>query len=584
MSLRIALAQINPVVGDLPGNRSRIAEAIDRVADLAPDLIAFPELVVTGYPPEDLLHYPRFVQEAEEVADDLAARYPALRLLLGCPIRENGDLYNAALLLHGGGRIARYRKCTLPNYGVFDEKRYFRPGRTCPVLRIGPWRIGPSICEDIWAPGGVPRKQAEAGANLLVNISSSPYHARKGEERAALIRTRARQHGATVAYVNLVGGQDELVFDGESLIAAPDGTVLARAARFEEDLLVHDLDPWTGSRTTRPVPGFVQPRYEEIGDLEEDLVVERIDCGDSPEAERVALPARPAPSTGASEEEEIYGALVLGTRDYVRKNGFDEVVVGLSGGIDSALTATIAADALGGPAVHALTMPSGYTSAASLEGASALAANLAIPLSRIEIDPLRAAYAEALHLSLGADPAGVTEENIQARIRGNLLMALSNDRGWLVLTTGNKSELAVGYCTLYGDMAGGFAVLKDVPKGLVYRLAEWRNARTDGPVIPQETIQRAPSAELRADQKDTDTLPPYPVLDPIVEARVEREDPPEALIARGFDPEVVLRVYAMIEANEYKRRQAPPGIKITPRAFGRDRRYPITNRYRARLR
>jgi len=587
MPLRLALAQIDPTVGDLEGNLALIQDAIDEARPLGPDLVAFPELVVTGYPPEDLLGYARFVENAEDVVDRIGRRNPDLRILIGAPIREGGELYNAAILMEGGRRAYVYKKCTLPNYGVFDEKRWFRPGRLCPVLSLGSCRIGLSICEDVWTPRGVHEIEARAGARILLNISASPYSAGKGAEREALLRHRARQHGVYLAYLNLTGGQDELVFDGQSLVVAPDGAVLARGRMFERDLLCVDIDP---DAEIRPAaegadPGFVQPRYEEIDDIEAALQADSIELGPASAGSRPPLASRP-PWTIPSIEEEVYGALVLGTRDYVRKNGFREVVIGLSGGIDSALTAAIAVDALGADSVHGLTMPSPYTSETSLAGAVEVAKNLEISIDRIPIGPILSAYLENLRGSFGKVPLGITEENLQARIRGNILMAFSNARSWLVLTTGNKSELAVGYCTLYGDMAGGFAVIKDVPKDLVYRLARWRNARGagvgDGTTrpIPEDTLTRPPSAELKPDQKDSDTLPPYPILDPILEARIEREEPPDALIARGFDPLIVQKVYAWIDGNEYKRRQAPPGIKITPRAFGRDRRYPITNRYR----
>jgi NAD+ synthase (glutamine-hydrolysing) len=583
MPLRLALAQINPTVGDLEGNLRLIGEAVREVKGAVPDLIAFPELALTGYPPEDLLHYRRFLEEVEAAVSRLAALHPEQRLLIGAPLRDGDDLYNAALLLHGGGILHAYRKCTLPNYGVFDEKRYFRPGRLAPVCRLGSWSIGINVCEDIWVPRGVPALQVQAGARVLINISSSPYAAGKTQERIGLIRHRAAQHGVYLAYVNLVGGQDELVFDGDSLVCGPDGSLIARGPKFEAATLVVDIDPTGAAPSGRqPAVPFVQPRYEEIDEIEDELRVERVDLGDCSPRPRPALLQATIPED-LTEEEEVYRALVLGTRDYVTKNGFREVVVGLSGGIDSALTLVIAADALGNQAVHPVTMPGPYTSSSSLQGAVDLAHNMGAALESVSIGGILEGYLQTLRPMLAESLRGITEENLQARIRGNCLMAFSNARGWLVLTTGNKSELAVGYCTLYGDMAGGFAVIKDVPKGLVYRLARWRNARDggEGP-IPEDTLTRPPSAELRPDQKDEDTLPAYPILDAILEARIEREESPDEQIARGFDPGIVRRVYAWIDGNEYKRRQAPPGIKITPRAFGRDRRYPITNRYRAR--
>ncbi|MDM7917015.1 MAG: NAD+ synthase, partial [Candidatus Eisenbacteria bacterium] len=534
---------------------------------------------------EDLLDYGPFVEETEARIRDLAARRPGPRLLVGMPFSGPTGLVNAAVLLHGGRLVHVYAKASLPNYGVFDEKRYFEAGSLCPVYVLGPWRIGVSVCEDIWTPTGVHEVQARAGAQVLVNISSSPYEAGKGAEREELIRRRARQHGVFLAYLNLVGGQDELVFDGRSLVSDPEGNLLARGKAFETDLILVDVDPEQAGRVgpARGEPVYRPGRYEEIRDIEGKLRSEIVDVGaPEPDEERPALPARNVTPI-ESLEEEIYRALVLGTADYVRKNGFREIVLGLSGGIDSALTAVIACDALGSGAVHGLTMPSRYTSASSLAGAEDLASNLDISLERIPIDSVLDDYKAALAPILGDGPLGLTEENLQARIRGNLLMALSNHRGWLVLTTGNKSELAVGYCTLYGDMAGGFAVLKDVPKQMVYRLARWRNAGAHGTeTIPEDTLTRPPSAELREDQKDSDTLPPYPILDPILEARIEREEPLADLVAAGVDPEIARKVYAWVDASEYKRRQAPPGIKITHRAFGKDRRYPITNRYRPR--
>ncbi len=581
MTLRLALIQINPTVGDLAGNQELMDAAVRKLRDAQPDLVVFPELAVTGYPPEDLLGYRRFLDDASSAVDGLARAHPETRILVGAPVLEGDRLYNAAILLHRGSRAHTYRKCTLPNYGVFDEKRYFEPGRRCPVLRFGEHAIGVSICEDIWVPGGVPKIQAENGATILINISASPYAAGKVEERARLVRHRAIEHGVTLAYLNIVGGQDELVFDGGSLVYDAAGRLLARGRRFCEDAILLDIDSGSvPAETALDEEPFVQPRYEGIEEIEDELRPEIVDLGSLDRADRVALEAR-SPLEEPSYDEEVYRALVLGTRDYVRKNQFREVVIGLSGGIDSALTAVIASDALGPKKVHAITMPGPYTSESSLAGARALAANLGISLIEAPIHDLLVAYRESVVRLLQTESLGVTEENIQARIRGNLLMAWSNYHGGLVLTTGNKSEVSVGYCTLYGDMAGGFAVIKDLPKLLVYRLARWRNAAGPGTdVIPEDTLARVPSAELSPGQKDSDSLPPYPILDQILEARIEHEEPPDALVARGFDAETVRKVYAWIDRSEYKRRQAPPGIKISTRAFGKDRRYPITNRYR----
>lgn len=596
-TVRIALAQVNTVVGDLRGNVELMAAALEAVAPLRPDLVAFPELAVTGYPPEDLLGYRPFLDRARQATSDIAARFPDPWIVLGVPWRDEeggGDLWNAAALLHGGSIRHIYAKCTLPNYGVFDEKRYFRPGRAAPVYRWRGIRLAVNICEDIWVPAGVPALQSAGKADLMVNLSSSPYHRGKVLERHSLVRHRAVQHGVVLAYVNLVGGQDELVFDGGSVVADRHGSVVARGRLFAPDLVVVDVEI-DGARGADRLPSpeaiaavadFKQPRYEDIDEIEDDLRLVEIDLENGSPVARLETPPQIPPRDGIhvalSDEEEVYAALVLGTRDYVTKNGFTDVVIGLSGGIDSALTAVIACDALGRERVHGLTMPGPYTSASSLGGARELAGALRVGLEEIAIEGVLRSYLAHLGPVLGDAVRGIAEENLQARIRGNLLMALSNARGWLVLTTGNKSELAVGYCTLYGDMAGGFAVIKDVPKELVYALAAWRNSQTGGPgPIPSDTMTRPPSAELRPDQKDTDSLPPYPILDPILEARIEREEPIATVIARGWDADVARGVYRSIDRNEYKRRQAPPGIKITPRAFGRDRRYPITNRFDA---
>jgi NAD+ synthase (glutamine-hydrolysing) len=531
--VRIALGQIDTTVGDLAGNVETMAAWAARATDQGADIVCFPELAVTGYPPEDLVLRTEFVDDNLRALQDLAERTAGgCAVLTGFANRTERGLHNAAALLSGGEVVARYHKMKLPNYGVFDERRYFVPGDAPSRLRVAEADLGLSVCEDAWMPG--PPFEAYVGARAVLNINASPYHRRKIAERLDACRDRARETGAWIVYVNAVGGQDELVFDGGSMVVSPDGELAHRAAMFEEDLLVVDLDD--------PASAGQRPPWPE-------------------------------------GPEEVYRALELGLRDYVRKNGFGEVVLGLSGGVDSALVATLAADALGSQAVRALAMPSPYSSPESLEDADEVARRLGIRFDVVEIADTFHSYLSALSpLFAGTEP-GIAEENLQARVRGNLLMAISNRFGGLVLATGNKSEYAVGYSTLYGDMAGGFAPIKDVPKTLVYDLVRLRNGHGDPP-IPDRVIDKPPSAELRPDQKDTDSLPPYERLDPIVEAYVEEDRSPSEIVAEGSDPALVDRVIAMIDRAEYKRRQAPPGVKITPRAFGRDRRMPITNRYR----
>jgi NAD+ synthase (glutamine-hydrolysing) len=562
MPYRIALAQINTTVGDLDGNTKKIIRGIERARDARADLVAFPELAVTGYPPEDLLLKRRFVQQNIEHVQRIAEETTGLTAVVGFAHPE-GRLYNAAAILHDGRLADIYHKTALPNYGVFDEKRYFQSGRRVPVYRIGSMVLGVNICEDIWVEDGVYREQAEAGARLIVNISASPYSAGKGREREDLLRRRARQCSAGLAFVNLVGGQDELVFDGQSAVVLPDGRLFALAEQFEEDLLLVDF----------PADEQPPPRAREGSRAE------RMDLR-APEPRNSRGTVAPRIEAPLDATEEIYRALVLGTHDYVRKNGFEKVVLGLSGGIDSALTATIAADALGSSNVVGIAMPSHISSAGSLSDAQETARNLEITLKTIPIKRVFDAFLAELAPEFGGRPQDEAEENVQARIRGVLLMALSNKFGWLVLSTGNKSEAGVGYATLYGDMAGGFSVLKDVPKTLVYRLARHRNAKSGWAVIPESVLRKAPSAELKPDQKDEDTLPPYNVLDPILEAYVEKDMARDEIVALGYDPETVSRVTHMVDRSEYKRRQAAPGVKITPRAYGKDRRFPITQAYR----
>ncbi len=540
--VRIALGQLNTTVGELERNVDRLSEWAHRSTEAGADLVCFPELAIAGYPPEDLVLHPEFVQDNLEALEELARRTSrGCAVLTGFIDRSDRGVHNAAALLRDGEVRARYHKVKLPNYGVFDERRYFEPGHGSCVVEIGGANLGLSICEDAWGPG--PPFDGYTRTKLIVSINGSPYHVGQRSERLDVCAARARETGAWIVYVNAVGGQDELVFDGCSMVVSPDGELVHRASAFTEDLLVVELQDIRGGATWAVATG----------------------------PERDPWPGGP---------EEVYRALALGLRDYVRKNGFHEVVLGLSGGIDSAMVATLAADALGADAVHALAMPSPYSSPESLEDATEVARRLGIRLDVLPIEETFRAYLAALADLFAGTESGVAEENLQARIRGNLLMALSNKRGGLVLATGNKSEFAVGYSTLYGDMAGGFAPIKDVPKTLVYELARWRNARGGDPPIPQRVLDKPPSAELRPDQKDTDSLPPYDVLDPIVEAYVEDDRSPEEIVADGFDVALVHRVVTMIDRAEYKRRQAAPGIKITPRAFGRDRRMPITNRYR----
>jgi NAD+ synthase (glutamine-hydrolysing) len=567
--LRIGLAQVNPTVGDLAGNTKKILEHIDQARGLGVDVVAFPELVLTGYPPEDLLLNASFIEASLNCLDQIAAGTRGITAVVGFVDLEE-DIYNAAAILHDGHVAGICYKIYLPNYGVFDEDRYFRVGDHLLVFGVKGALIGVNICEDIWYPTGPTEAQALAGAQVVINISASPYHMGKGLDRERMLSTRAADSVVGVAFCNMVGGQDELVFDGGSVILDERGEVLARARQFEEDMLVADLDLHEVFRQRLHDP---RRRKEHLAGWER---VERVMLPEmEEEATKPPVEARIEPRL--EDEAEIHSALVLGTRDYVHKNGFQEVVIGLSGGIDSSLTAAIAVDALGAENVKGVFMPSRYSSPESLEDARQLAANLGISFQIIPIDDTFQAYLNVLAEPFAGTEQGVAEENIQARIRGNILMALSNKFGWMVLTTGNKSELATGYCTLYGDTAGGFAVIKDVPKGLVYKLARHRNA--SGEVIPKRVLEKPPSAELKPDQRDEDALGPYATLDPILYAYVEEDRGVDEIVALGFDEERVRRIISMVDRAEYKRRQAPPGVKITPRAFGRDRRLPITNRY-----
>ncbi len=566
--MRLALAQINAVVGDLDGNRERILSALaDARADSA-EIVLFPELAVTGYPPEDLLLRPAFVRAAEDSVRAIAAETKGLTALVGTPWFDR-DLFNACAVCSDGELRALYRKRFLPNYGVFDEERYFASGRDLILLRHGEVLVGPTICEDVWQPGPPATDLALAGAELLVNLSASPYFVGKAEDREEMLITRARDNSAYLAFCNLVGGQDELLFDGHSVVLDDEGEVLARAPGFEEALLVVDLDPSEAiGRRLRDVRRRALARERED---ERDAVV--VELAAPPEAQG---PGRSGSITPFEPElEQMRRALVLALRDYVGKNGFGDVVLGLSGGIDSALVATLAVDALGPERVHCVSMPSRYSSESTQTDAQRLATNLGCDFREIPIEEMVAAFHEA-----DVGTTGLAAENLQARVRGMTLMSLSNEHGWLVLATGNKSELSVGYSTLYGDLAGGFALIKDVYKTDVFRLAGYLNGRAGREVIPVSIIERPPSAELRPDQQDEDSLPPYAELDRVLEAYVELDRSREELLTEGHDPATVERALALIDRAEYKRRQAPPGVKLRPKAFGRDRRTPITNRWR----
>ena len=570
--MRLALAQMNTVVGDLDGNRDRIVARLEEAREAGAELVLFPELAVTGYPPEDLLLRPGFLRAAAKTLDSIAAETKGIAALVGAPHLDR-DLFNACAVCVDGEVKAMYRKQFLPNYGVFDEDRYFQPGRELVLLRCGETLVGPTVCEDIWQPGPPATDLALAGAHVVANISASPFHLGKGVEREEMLATRARDNSCWIAFVNAVGAQDELIFDGHSLVLDEQGTIVARGPAFEEALLVVDVDSTTAvGRRLRDA------RRRALARARREL----------PNPPVVEIPTRPTDGRSVhpvkapllDELEQMRLALELGRRDYVEKNGFREVVLGVSGGVDSALVAALAAEALGPGRVVCVSMPSRYSSEGTRSDAKRVADALGARLIEIPIEPIVEAVGAALAQPFAGTDAGVAEENVQARIRGLLVMALSNKFGWLPLATGNKSELSVGYATLYGDMAGGFALLKDMYKTDVYRLARHLNERAGRELIPQSVIDRAPSAELRADQRDEDSLPPYPQLDKVLEAYVELDESREELTTNGFDEDVVDRAVGMIDRAEYKRRQAPPGVKLRPKAFGRDRRVPITNRWR----
>ena len=573
-TLRLALAQVNCTVGDLQGNRDRIIGFIDQAKTGGADIVAFPELAVTGYPPEDLLLKPRFIEDNLKVLKEIVAASKGITSIVGF-VDKVDDIYNAAAIISGGRLIDVYHKAHLPNYGVFDEYRYFQAGKGYSIYTIGGVKVGVNICEDIWYPDGPARSQALSGAEVIININASPYHKGKWKFRRHMLTTRASDNVAIIAYTNMVGGQDELVFDGHSMVFDEKGKMVAQGPQFVEALVLADLD----------VDGVFHGRLLDPRNRQE-----RLAHGDCPVV-TIPLPAKasgrkkklaPANITEPFDVmEEVFRALVTGTRDYTFKNGFKKVVVSLSGGIDSSLVAAIAVEALGKEHVVGTFFPFKYTSKESTEDARTLAGNLGIKLIEIPIAAAYESIMSSLKDSFGDLKPDVTEENLQARLRGNLLMSLSNKFGWMVLTTGNKSEMSTGYATLYGDMAGGFAVIKDVPKTMVYDLSKHINDMAGREIIPQRVITKEPSAELAPGQKDSDSLPPYDILDPILKAYVEDDRGYEEMVAMGFDKEAVKRVITLVDSSEYKRRQSPPGIKITTRGLGKDRRFPITNRYKS---
>ena len=571
--IRIALAQINSTVGDLSGNTAKICSYIDKAKDLDVDLIAFPELAITGYPPEDLVFKNEFVQENMKCSSEVSHNTQGITAIFGFVELDN-KLYNSAAVASEGKLKGTHKKIFLPNYGVFDEERYFESGNTCPVFTINGTKVGVNVCEDIWYPLGPTSVQRAAGAELIININGSPFHAGKRQDRESMLIERASAHGLFIAYVNQVGGQDELVFDGSSVVIDPEGKIISRGEPFEEDLVICDIDttPLRQAREANTQEFFAEG-LEDIGKPVHRYISDEILQPKKPFLERAIHPV--------SSIEEVRKALVIGTRDYVNKSGFQKVLIALSGGIDSSLVAAIAAEALGPDNVVGVSMPSQFSSVGSETDAKDLAKNIGIRIESIPIREIVASMELALRDQFHGTEWGVAEENIQSRIRGNLIMAMSNKFGWMVLTTGNKSEMAVGYATIYGDMAGGFSVIKDVPKLMVYDLCKHINGTSSSVVIPQSVMDKPPSAELRPDQKDTDSLPNYDILDPILEAYVERDSSFREIVADGFESETVANILTLVDRNEYKRRQSPPGVKITPRNFGRDRRMPVTNKFRS---
>ena len=531
--MRIAVAQINTTVGDFAGNKAKVLTWAAKAREAGAGLVIFPEMTVTGYPPEDLLLKSGFIDENIKCVNAIAQNIEGIQAIIGFVDRKGGKLYNAAAVTDGGKILGIYHKNLLPNYGVFDEKRYFEEGNEPLLMKLGDVKYGVNICEDIWDENGGPERTIKLGAKILFVLNASPYHVEKLKERENVILKQAKKNKVHLVYVNLIGGQDELVFDGYSMIASPEGKIIARAEGFKEDLLVADI-----------FPENIENRISKL----------------------------------LAPVEEVYNALVLGIRDYISKNGFSKVVIGLSGGIDSSLVAAVAADALGRENVTGVFMPTRYSSQESREDAEALAKNLGLNFLTIPIDDIFALYLKNLDTVFKNMKTDITEENLQARVRGSVMMALSNKFGWIVLSTGNKSEMSTGYATLYGDMAGGFALIKDVPKILVYKLCGYRN--TLGKVIPDRVLTKEPTAELRLNQKDSDSLPPYSTLDPILKLYVEDDKGLEEIVSAGFEEKTVKKVIDLVDKSEYKRRQAPPGVKITPKAFGRDRRMPITNKFK----
>jgi len=573
-SLRVGMAQINCTVGDLGGNTKKIIQYLDKARKIGVELICFPELAITGYPPEDLLLKPQFIEDNLKALKKIIQKTVGLTAVVGF-VDKNGEVFNAAAIIHNKKLVDVYYKSNLPNYGVFDEYRYFQPGEKPSVYQVGDFVFGVNICEDIWYPEGPAKVQALIGeAELIVNINASPYHVDKWREREKMLSTRASDNRVFILYNNLVGGQDELVFDGMGMIFDPEGKTICRGKQFEEDFIIADLDLDEVFRAR-----LHDPKWRTEKEKLKSKTVNKIIVTKKTLKRRKSKIKRINPEP-LSPLAEVYKALVLGTKDYLRKNGFSKAVLGLSGGIDSALVAVIAKDALGKENVISVFMPSEFTSKRSLLDAKKLAHNLGTKFINLPIRKILETYILTLSSEFKGKKPDVTEENLQARIRGNLLMALSNKFGWLVLTTGNKSELAAGYSTLYGDMVGGFVVLKDIPKTLVYKLARHRNSQEKKDLIPEDILKREPTAELKPGQKDTDTLPPYPVLDPILKYYVEEDKGFKEIKDLGFDKETIIKVMQMVDRSEYKRRQAPPGIKITARAFGKDRRLPITNKYK----
>ncbi|MEE8136427.1 MAG: NAD+ synthase [Thermodesulfobacteriota bacterium] len=575
---RIALAQINARVGDIEGNLNKILRYLSSAKDSGVDILCFPELSVTGYPPEDLLLKPDFINDSIDAVQQVRKASENITVILGYPDKKE-DIYNAAAIIHDKKLIDVYHKRYLPNYGVFDEYRYFQSGVRAPVYKLGDVIFGVNICEDIWYPGDPTRRQALLGdAQIIINISSSPYYASKVASRERMLVTRARDNSVNVVFCNMVGGQDELVFDGHSVVIGESGNIIARAKSFEEDLLIADINVNRVFRSRIHDPRRRKERHAlELHSQKAEIVQIGV--------KRNKVKIKPSIQSRVEDfypdEEEILRALILGTKDYVTKNGFKKVVIGLSGGIDSALVAAIAVEALGSDNVVGVAMPSMYSSKESVTDSEKLSANLGIEIVKVPIEKAFKSYLEVFSDVFAGKKEDITEENLQARIRGNILMALSNKFGWLVLTTGNKSEMSVGYCTLYGDMAGGFAVIKDVPKTIVYTISKFYNKSKGKELIPKSILVKPPSAELSPDQLDTDSLPPYDVLDPILKAYVEDDLGIDEIVSQGFKRSMVKKIIKMVDQNEYKRRQAPPGIKITARAFGKDRRFPITNLYKA---